>query len=89
MKDKFKNPLKIIYLIKIKQKTILVEWGWNENFLNINPMGEHITEGNTTSYNVIYLVDNKKCRCKHEKLHPLTDRRVKCISETMYTYIEK
>ena len=55
----------------------------------MNPMGKHITERNTTSENVTYLVDNKKCLCQHEKLYPLTDRRGKWISETMYRDIEK
>ena len=55
----------------------------------MNPMGKHITKRNTTSDNVTYLVDNKKCLCQHEKLYPLTDRRGKWISETMYRDIEK
>ena len=47
-------------------------------------MGTHITKRNTTSENIIYLVDNKK-PCQHKKLHLLTARREKWISEK---YIE-
>ena len=36
-----------------------------------------------------YLVDNKKYLWQHNKLHPLTAIRRKCISETMYGDIEK
>ena len=43
---------------------------------------------NTTSANMTYLVDNKKYLCQHKKLHPLTARRGKLISEKMYRYIE-
>ena len=31
-----------------------------------------------------YLIDNKKFLCQHNKLRPLTTRRVKWISETLY-----
>ena len=44
---------------------------------------------NTTSENMTYLIDNKHFLCQHKNLHPLTDRRGKLISETMYRYIEK
>ena len=44
---------------------------------------------NKTSDNVSYLVDNKKCLCQHGKLHPLIAIMGKCISETMYRYVEK
>ena len=37
---------------------------------------------------MIYLVDNKAFMCQHNKLHPLTARRGKCISETIYRDIE-
>ena len=43
---------------------------------------------NTTSDNMTYLVDLKNPR-QHNKLHSLTDRRVKWISETMYKEIER
>ena len=35
-------------------------FGWIDmdwNFLTVNPMGKYITESNTNSYNVSYLVD--------------------------------
>ena len=44
---------------------------------------------NTTSENMTYLVDNKTNMCKHNKLHPLTDRKLEWISETMYRDIEQ
>ena len=31
-----------------------------------------------------YLIDNKKILCQHNKFHPLTARRGKWISETLY-----
>ena len=43
---------------------------------------------NTTSENTTYLIDNKMFLCQHDKLHPLTDRRGKWISETLYREIE-
>ena len=55
--------------------------------LPMNPMGKHIIERNTTSYNVSYLVDDAKCLCQHEKSHPLTDIKGKWISEIIYIYI--
>ena len=45
-------------------------------------------ERNTTSDNISYLIDDKKCLCQHEKLHPLTAIKVKCISEIMYIDLE-
>ena len=55
----------------------------------MNPMGKYITKMNTTSENIIYLVDNKIFLCQHNKLHPLIARRGKWILETMYRDIEK
>ena len=55
----------------------------------MNPMEKHITKMNTASENMIYLADNKTFLCQNNKLHLLTARRVKCISEPMYRYIEK
>ena len=55
----------------------------------MNPMGKYITENITTPENVSYLVDNKKCLCQHGRLHPLTARKRKLISEKMYRDIEK
>ena len=46
--------------------------------------GKLIRESNTTSDHISYLVDNKKCMFQHGKLHPLTARKVKYISERMY-----
>ena len=55
----------------------------------MNPMEKQITKMNTTSENMTYLIDIKNILCKHNKLHPLASRRGKCISETIYRYIEK
>ena len=38
--------------------------------------------------NISYLVDNENFLCQHENFHPLTDRKGKYISETMYGYLE-
>ena len=55
----------------------------------MNPMEKQITKMNTTSGNMKYLVDNKTVLCQHNKLHPLTARRGKWTSETMYKDIER
>ena len=57
-------------------------------FLNMNPMEKYITERNTTSENLTYLVDKKICLSQHEKFHPLTAKRGNCISEKMYRDIK-
>ena len=44
---------------------------------------------NKSSENMTYLIDNNKNMCQHNKFHPLTARKGKCISETMYGDIEK
>ena len=36
-----------------------------------------------------YIIDNNLFLCQHNKLHPLSDRRGKWISETMYRDIKK
>ena len=41
-----------------------------------------------TSENMTYLIDNKNFLCQHNKLHPLTARRGKWISETLYREIK-
>ena len=43
---------------------------------------------NKTSENTTYLIDNKTFLCQHKKLQPLTVRRGKWISETLYRDIE-
>ena len=42
---------------------------------------------NKTSDNMTYLIDNKTFLCQHNKLDPLTARRVKWIPETLYREI--
>ena len=42
---------------------------------------------NKTSENMTYLIDNKTFLCQHNKLYPLTARRVKLISEIFYREI--
>ena len=41
-----------------------------------------------TLENAPYLIDKKTILCQHKKLHPLTARRGKWISETLYRDIE-
>ena len=43
---------------------------------------------NITSEIMTYLIDNRTFLCQHKKLHPLTYRRGKWISEKMYRDIE-
>ena len=50
---------------------------------------KQITKMNTKSENMTLMVDNKGNMCQHNKLQPLTARRGKWISETMYRDIEK
>ena len=57
--------------------------------LTVNSMEKHIIERNTASDNISFLVDNQNFLCQHEKLHPLTSRKGKCISEIMYRDLEK
>ena len=54
----------------------------------MNPI-EKYKKMSKTSENTTYLIDNKTIMCQHKKLHPLTSRRGKWISETMYRDIEK
>ena len=55
--------------------------------LTMNPMEKLKNTTNKTSENMTYLIDNKKFQCQHNKLHALTDRRGKWISETLYRQI--
>ena len=57
--------------------------------ITMSPTEQHINQMNTTSENMTYLVDNFFCLCQHNKLHRLTAKRGKCISETMYIDIDK
>ena len=56
-------------------------------FLTMNPMEKLKNTMNKTSENMTYLIDNKKFPCQNNKLHLLTSRRVKWISETLYRQI--
>ena len=42
---------------------------------------------NKTSENMTHIIDKQKFLCQHNKLHPLTARRGKWISETLYREI--
>ena len=53
----------------------------------MNPMEKLKNTMNKTSENMTYLIDNKQFLCQHKKLHPLTSRRGKWISETLYREI--
>ena len=55
--------------------------------LTMNPMEKLKNTMNKTSENMTYLIGNKKFLCQHNKLHPLTARRGKWISETFYREI--
>ena len=59
-----------------------------KQLLTMNPMEKHKKTMNKTSENTKYLIDNKIFLCQHNKLQPLTARRGKCISETLYRDIE-
>ena len=48
----------------------------------MNPMEKH-KKMNKTSENMKYLIDTKAVLCQHNKLHRLTARGGKWISETM------
>ena len=48
---------------------------------------DHNNERNIRDYDMSCW--KQKNMCQHEKLHPLTARRLKWISETMYRDIEK
>ena len=67
----------------------MVEWGLTKKIAHHESYEKNITKRNTTSENITYLVDNKKFLCQHEKLHPLTAKRRKLISEIIYRDIEK
>ena len=74
---------------KAKEKLFWLIGDGLKKLLTMNPMKKNITKRNTTSENITYLVDNKKFLCQHEKLHPLTAKRGKLISEIIYRDIEK
>ena len=44
---------------------------------------------NKTSENTIYIIDNKNIVCQHKQLYPLTEIKIKWISETIYGDIVK
>ena len=54
----------------------------------MNPMGKYL-KINKTSENMTYLIDTIRNLCQHNNFHPLTARRGKWISKTMYRDIEK
>ena len=60
-----------------------------KELLTMNPMEKHTKTMNKTLENTTYLIDNNFLLCQHKKLHPLTARRGKWISETLYRDIEK
>ena len=74
----FKIPLERLYPVnnKMKNQFWLNSYGIRK-MVTINPMEKQIIERNTTSDNVSFLIDNKKCLCQHEKLHSLTPRNGK------------
>ena len=68
----------------------MVEWGWTKTIAHYESfVKKKITKINTNLKNLTCVVDNKKNMCQHNKLHPLTAKKVKWISETMYKDIEK
>ena len=73
----FEFPFEIIYLVIKKGKSFWLNGDGRKNLLTMNPMEEQITKMNIISDNMKYPIDNKKNLCQHNKLHPLTYRRVK------------
>ena len=67
----------------------MVSWLWTERIAHHEFYEKIDKKMNTTSYNITYLVDNKTNLCIHNKLHPLTARKVQRTTETMDRDIEK
>ena len=53
----------------------------------MNPMEKH-KKMNKTPENTTYIIDNRMFLCQHNKFPPLTARRGKLTSETLYRDIE-
>ena len=60
-----------------------------KKWITVNPMEKQIAKMNTASKNITYIVDKNNFICQHDKLHTLTDRIGKWISEVMYRDIGK
>ena len=60
---------------------------WTEDISHHEYYGKKLKKMNKTSENMTYLIDNRKFLCQHKKLHPLTVRREKWISENLYREI--
>ena len=81
----FKLQLEIIYLVRKERKNIFwLNGDGLKQLLTMNPIEKQMTK-----INMRYLVDSKNNICQHNKLHLLTDRTGKRISEKMYRDIEK
>ena len=78
-----------IYCKKINEKSFSLNRDGLNQLLTTNPLEKQITKINTNLKNLTCVVDNKKNMCQHNKLHPLTAKKLKWISETMYKDIEK
>ena len=87
LKTSFKVPLKKCTGRKKKVKSYWLHADRLKLLLTMNLMEKLKNTMNKTSENMKYLIDNKKFLCQHNKLHPLTVRRGKWISETLYREI--
>ena len=87
LKMSFKFPLKKCNGWRKKGKSFWLHGDGLKLLLTMNPMEKLKNTMNKTSDNMTYLIDNKKILCQHNKLHPLTARRGKWISETLYIEI--
>ena len=87
LKTSFKVPLKNVSIRSKKEKSYWLHADGLKLLLTMNPMEKLKNTMNKTSENMTYLIDNKKNLRQHNKLHPLSARRVKWISETLYREI--
>ena len=66
----------------------MVAWWCTEVIAHYESHGKTLKTMNNTLENTTYIIDNKFFLCQHNKLHPLTARRGKWISETFHIDIE-
>ena len=60
-----------------------------QKLLTMNPMEKVNRENKPASVNISYLFEETNCLCHNVKLNPLTNRKGKYISETMYRNIKE
>ena len=84
----FKLQLKSLYFLKTSERQFWLNSSGLKT-VDYESYGEYIIQRNPASDNVSFIVDNKTCLWKHEKLHSSTARKGRLNSETMHRYIEK